>query len=204
MLSRHAPRRILCALVGVCALFLTACAALPGVGPATGTPTPNLFFATLTANVGAAHATQTAIVGGHGGIGAPPSVATFCPSPQTLAPIIGETMSPDVTTGTHGASTTCGYQGSTGDTCEFTITAWADAQTAQNDYNKLMNDAKQVGGQTLPLSGLGDAAFYWVGEDVTILKGSDDFFDKCYFLSRAPAVDEHVDVQIAQLLLARL
>jgi hypothetical protein len=111
-------------------------------------------------------------------------------------------MTPDDTTFTHGSLTSCGYRGPTGDICGVTITAWKDAQSARDDYSSFMMHA---GGQAQTVTGLGDAAFYFMDESVTVLKGSDDFTDKCFFLPpREPAADEHVDVQFAQLLLTHL
>ena len=188
-----------CALVALCVALLAACAGVPGAGRVSATPTIAPVFATLTALPNL----RTPI--GGAGSAAPPSVAVFCPSAQALASILGETMNPDFTTGTHGATTTCGYKAPTGDTCEFSVTAWADTQSAKNNYTSLMNDAAQVGGHVQALTGLGDAAFYWVDEDITVLKGSYDFFDKCYFLPpRRQTVDERVDLQIAQLLVGRI
>ncbi len=184
MQSFHAPRRGFCVLLGFCAALLTACTSVMDTSQVSNTPTPTVF------------------VTPHSGFGVPPSVAAFCPSPQTLAPIVGETMSPDPTTGTHGADTTCGYTGPSGDICEFTITAWYDAQTAQSDYTSRMNAVVAVGGQAQAVTGLGDAAFYFVDEAITVLKGSYVFFDKC-FLGLTGA-DEHVDIQIARLLLTRI
>jgi hypothetical protein len=165
-------------LLGIWSAVLVACAGLPWAG--------------LGSNLSNSDPT-------------PPSVAAFCPSPDALAPIVGETMTPDFTTGTHGSLTSCGYRGPTGDICGVDITAWKDAHSARDDYTSLMNAAGQTGGQTEAVSGLGDAAFFWVDESVTVLKGSDDFTDKCYFLPpRKQAVDEQVDVRFAQLLLTRL
>src|SRR5262245_29447821 len=62
-----------------------------------------------------------------------PSVAAFCPSPDALAPIVGETMTPDFSTGTHGSLTSCGYRGPTGDICGVELSAWRDAQRARDD-----------------------------------------------------------------------
>jgi hypothetical protein len=179
MRSWYTAHRSFCLLLGTCAACMLACTGLPNIGPGTSTGSVSL--------------------------GVPPSVAAFCPSPATLAPILGETVTLDYTTGTHGSDTICGYTGPTGDVCEFTISAWTNAQYARQDYTGLMNNVVRVGGQVQTLTSLGDAAFYWVDEQVDVLKGSDDLFDKCFFLPpRQHAVDEQVDVQIAQLLLTRI
>jgi hypothetical protein len=179
MRLEYGARRGRCVLLlGICTAVLAACSGLPGTIPVSNTPVIR---------------------------GVPPSVAAFCPSPEALAPIVGETMIPDDTTFTHGSLTSCGYRGPTGDICGVDITAWADAQSARDDYNSFMNAAVETGGHVQAVTGLGDAAFYFVDESITVLKGPDDFTDKCFFLPpRQQAVDEQVDVQFAQLLLTRL
>lgn len=204
MRSPMRARLTLFALVLLGPLVLVACAGVSGVGQTQTQPTPTSTVSSVFATLTALPNLRTPPTGPGGGGAAPPSVSAFCPSTDTLAPIVGETLTSDFTTGTHGASTTCGYKGPSGDTCEFTITAWASAQAARSDYTSLMNDATQVGGNVQALSGLGDAAFFWTDEDVTVLKGSYDFFDKCYFLPPRQTVDEQVDVQIAQMLVGRI
>lgn len=202
MRSLTRARLVVLTLSMLASLALVACAGVSGVGqaPTTATSTVSSVFATLTALPNL----RTPPTGPGGGGATPPSVSAFCPSTDTLAPIVGETLTSDFTTGTHGASTTCGYKAASGDSCEFTITAWNSPQEARSDYTKLMNDATQAGGNVQTLSGLGDAAFFWTDEDVTVLKGAYDFFDKCYFLPPRQTVDEQVDVQIAHMLVGRI
>jgi hypothetical protein len=108
------------------------------------------------------------------------------------------------------ASTICSYHGASsdqsGDLCEFHLSAWADAQGAKSDYTDNMNAIVQLGGPVQRVTGLGDAAFYLATDDgwLTVLKGSDDFTDKCYFLHRQQLTYESIDIQIAQLLVSRI
>ena len=180
----------------LCLACFVACSPLPGIagtGQGASTPTTAPVFATLTALPDL----RTPI--GNGTLPMPPGVDAFCPSPQTLAPIVGETMKPDFTTGTTGCTTTCGYQSASGfDTAEFDITAFADVPSAQSSYMQVLHDSQPVG-QVQTVSGVGDAAFYFIGEAVSVLKGTYNLVVKFYYL-RQGGTHEQVDVAIARML----
>jgi hypothetical protein len=114
------------------------------------------------------------------------------------------------TTASSEATTECLYHGSTGDQsgdlCDFHLTAWADAQSANSDYTQSMNEIVKMGGPVQSVTGVGDAAYYLATDDgwLTVLKGSNDFTDKCFFVHGQQLVSEQVDIQIAQLLVSRI
>lgn len=186
MRSFHAPRCGFCVLLGFCVALLTACTGVLGTSKVSSTPTPTVF------------------VTPHGDFGVPPSVAAFCPSPQALASIVGEMTSPGTGTGTFATTTSCDYMGPSGDGGLFQIIAWYDAQSAKSDYTRGMNAAVQVGAPVQTVTGLGDAAYYVASNDgwLVVLKGAYDFTVKWYFLRTG--ADEHVNTQIARLLLTRI
>jgi hypothetical protein len=180
----------------LCLMSLVACSPLSGIaGTSQGasTPTTAPVFATLTTLPDL----RTPI--GNGTLPTPPGVDAFCPSSQSLAPIVGETMKPDFTTGTTGSTTTCGYKSASGfDTAEFDITAFADVPSAQSSYMQVLHDSQQVG-QVQTVSGVGDAAFYFVGEAVYVLKGTYNLVVKFYYLHQG-GTHEQVDLTIARML----
>ncbi|HEY1390801.1 MAG TPA: hypothetical protein VGF38_19860 [Ktedonobacterales bacterium] len=180
----------------LCLACLAACSALPGIAGTTqgaSTPTTASVFATLTA------LPDLRTPSGNGILPSPPGVAAFCPSSRDLAPLVGETMVADVGTQTTGSTTTCGYKSATGfDTAEFDITAFADVPSAQSSYMQVLHDAQQVG-QAETVSGVGDAAFYFVGEAVYALKGTYNLVVKFYYLHQG-GTHKQVDVAIARML----
>ena len=180
----------------LCLMCLAACSPLSGIagtGQGASTPTTAPVFATLTALPDL----RTPI--GNGILPTPPSVAAFCPSAQDLAPIVGETMVTDVGTQTTGSTTTCGYKSTSGfDTAEFDITAYADAPSARSSYMQVLRDSQQVG-QVETVSGVGDSAFYFVGEAVYVLKGTYNLVVKFYYLHQG-GTHKQVDIAIARML----
>jgi hypothetical protein len=108
-------------------------------------------------------------------------------------------MKPDIGTETTGSTTTCGYKSASGfDTAEFDITAYADVPSAHNYYMQILHDSQLVG-QIQTVSGVGDAAFYLVGEAVYVLKGTYNLLVKFYYL-RQGGTHEQVDIAIARML----
>jgi hypothetical protein len=182
----------------LCLVCLAACGSLSGFGitgtsQETSTPTTASVFATLTALPDL----RTPI--GNGTLPTPPGVDAFCPTSQALAPIVGETMLTDIGTQTTGSTTTCGYKSAAGfDTAEFDITAFADVPSAQSSYMQVLHDSQQVG-QVQTVSGVGDAAFYFVGEAVYVLKGTYNLVVKFYYLHQG-GTHEQVDLTIARML----
>ncbi|HEY7340165.1 MAG TPA: hypothetical protein VH591_04750 [Ktedonobacterales bacterium] len=184
----------------LCLVCLAACGSLSGIAGTsqeTSTPTTAPIFATLTALPNL----RTPI--GNGILPTPPGVDAFCPTSQALAPIVGETMVTDIGTQTTGSTTTCGYKSAKGfDTAEFDITAFADAPSAQSSYMQVLHDSQSVG-QVQTLSGVGDAAFYFVSEAVYVLKGTYNLVVKFYYFQQG-GTHEQVDVAIARMLAAKV